>query len=81
MHPAAARAPQSRLTGAPSLQPAVSYFEDEASRVLLEQELEAGGRPAILPQLSLIPPNVLSLPAARSGCCESLHGEADVGAL
>ena len=68
-------------TGAPSLQPAVSYFEDEASRVLLEQELEAGGRPAILPQLSLYPAQCPFPRRRKSGCCESLYGEADVGAL
>jgi hypothetical protein len=52
-------------TGAPSLQPMVSYFQDEGSKILLEQELEGGGKPVVLPQLSLAPPNILSLVAAN----------------
>lgn len=51
-------------TGVPSIQAQVSYYEDEGSKVLLEQELRAGGQPVILPQLLFLPPEVLSLVVA-----------------
>src|SRR5262245_1330648 len=37
-------------TGTPSIQPQVTYYADDVSKFLLEQELGAGGQPTILPQ-------------------------------
>jgi hypothetical protein len=48
-------------TAAPSIQPKASYFEDHRSKLLLEQDLGAGGAVTVLPQVLLVPPNVLAV--------------------
>ncbi|MDR3489784.1 MAG: hypothetical protein P4M05_33460 [Bradyrhizobium sp.] len=41
-------------TGTPSIQASVSYYEDIATALLLEQELGPGGRPVLLPQMVIV---------------------------
>ena len=51
-------------TGTPTVQPLNSYFAEPETKALLEQELLAGGKPHILPQVVLRPPRELHLHSA-----------------
>jgi hypothetical protein len=56
--------------GTPSVQPGLSFYYESTSRVLLEQDLTAGGQSVILPQIIPRPPDRLDVvardvPAAR----------------
>jgi hypothetical protein len=52
---------RTRDGGTPSIQTQVSFFEEEQSKLLLEQELRAGGQPVVLQQLLFVPPSELVL--------------------
>src|SRR4051812_38773253 len=48
-------------TNTPSVQPGLSYYYEPGSRLLLEQELTAGGHPVVLPQIIPQNPNILGV--------------------
>ena len=58
-----------KQTGMPSVQASVSYYEDIENRVLLEQELQSGGRPVLLPQMVVKSKEefIVSVPDAAAG--------------
>jgi hypothetical protein len=74
--------PTTRLRGSqtakPTIEAAVSYFDDPELHIPLEQEF-SGGQPAVLPQVVAQPPNMLSVTATDVATANALVEE--LGAL
>lgn len=54
---------------APTIQPRASYYQEPQSGILLEQVMQAGGKPVVLPQILILPDSqvICSLPDEAAG--------------